>query len=66
MGLADAPVASIDVEFAHFLSTGKVSTAAAEVCLLKDTGAVLLHSYICPGTPFCSIFRTGDEVRLMT
>lgn len=55
VSLIGAPVASIDVEFAHFLSTGKVITAAAEVCLLKDTGAVLLHSYICPGTLVCSI-----------
>ena len=49
--VADAPVVSIDVEFAHFLGSGKIITAAAEVCLLKDTGAVLLHSYICPGAP---------------
>lgn len=47
--VADTPVASIDVEFAHFLGSGKITTAAAEVCLLKDTGAVMLHSYICPG-----------------
>lgn len=49
--VADAPVASIDVEFAHFLGSGRITTAAAEVCLLKDTGAVFLHSYICPGAP---------------
>ena len=51
LSVADAPVASIDVEFAHFLGSGRITTAAAEVCLLKDTGAVLLHSYICPGAP---------------
>ena len=49
--IADAPVASIDVEFAHFLGSGRITTAAAEVCLLKDTGAVIFHSYICPGAP---------------
>lgn len=46
---ADVPLASIDVEFAHFLNSGKITTAAAEVCLLRDSGAVLLHSYISPG-----------------
>ena len=43
-------VTSIDVEFAHFLVGGKITTAAAEVCLLGDAGHVLLHEYICPGT----------------
>ena len=49
MPFTDVPVASIDVEFAHFLIGAKVITAAAEVCLVRDTGTVLLHSYISPG-----------------
>lgn len=49
MPFTEVPVASIDVEFAHFLSDGNIVTAAAEVCLVRDNGAVLLHSYISPG-----------------
>ena len=47
---------SIDVEFAHFVNKGQITTAAAEVCLLAEDGSVLLNSYICPGT--CARFRS--------
>ncbi len=43
-------IKSIDVEFAHFVKKGQITTAAAEVCLLAEDGSVLLNSYICPGT----------------
>lgn len=42
-------VRSIDVEFAHFRSKGRIITAAAEVCLLAEDGSLLLGSCICPG-----------------
>ncbi|DBA66324.1 TPA: Component of a membrane-bound complex containing the Tor2p kinase [Trebouxia sp. C0005] len=43
-----AAIKSIDVEFAHFVNKGQITTAAAEVCLLAEDGSVLLNSYICP------------------
>ena len=49
-------IKSIDVEFAHFVYKGQITTAAAEVCLLAESGSVLLNSYICPGT--CVRFRS--------
>ena len=61
--VADVPVASIDVEFAHFVHSGKINTAAAEVCLLTETGAVLLHSYICPGGFSTALTVCFDDVR---
>ncbi len=51
-----AAIKSIDVEFAHFVNKGQITTAAAEVCLLAEDGSVLLNSYICPGT--CVRFRS--------
>lgn len=41
-------IKSIDVEFAHYVNKGHITTAAAEVCLLAENGSVLLNSYICP------------------
>ena len=49
-------IKSIDVEFAHFVNKGQITTGAAEVCLLAEDGSVLLNSYICPGT--CVRFRS--------
>ena len=49
-------IKSIDVEFAHFVNKGQITTAAAEVCLVAENGSVLLNSYICPGT--CVRFRS--------
>lgn len=51
-----AAIKSIDVEFAHFVNKGQITTAAAEVCLLAEDGSVLLNSYICPG--ICVRFRS--------
>ncbi|KAL0044502.1 hypothetical protein WJX82_009959 [Trebouxia sp. C0006] len=44
-------IKSIDVEFAHLVNKGQITTAAAEVCLLAEDGSVLLNSYICPDIP---------------
>ncbi|KAA6418942.1 MAG: RNA exonuclease 4 [Trebouxia sp. A1-2] len=52
-----AAIKSIDVEFAHFVNKGQITTAAAEVCLLAEDGSVLLNSYICPGNLYES-FRS--------
>lgn len=55
-------IKSIDVEFAHFVNKGHITTAAAEVCLLAENGSVLLNSYICPGTCVCFGSIKASEV----
>lgn len=55
---------AVDVEYAHFSVCGRVQTAAAEVCLVREDCSIVLEGFVCPGKRKASLRQnwcyTGD------